>query len=191
MIARRPVRPLARSAGPVLALALLVAAAGCGSSSDGDAPPADPEAIAALDERLDELDAAVSAWADAATLDEAVAAATEARDLVTGTDEEPGILTDRQGEPGLADPLAGCDQVERDVLGGSWDDPTERWQILDDAIAEWTPANNPFPGLPSHPQRVIGWATLTIDADSLEEAHEYSGHAQLHVDVSSDALATC
>ena len=79
---------------------------------------------------------------------------------------------------------------ERDVLGGDWADPVARWELLADAIAEWSTVNNPFPTLPSHPMRVVGWATLT-QTGTFDDAIEFSGHADLHVDVSRNALADC
>ena len=59
---------------------------------------------------------------------------------------------------------------------------------MDQAVAEWTPSFNTMPGLPSHPQRVVGWATFTIESESRAEAHEYAGHAGLHLDASQRAL---
>jgi hypothetical protein len=57
------------------------------------------------------------------------------------------------------------------------------------AIDAWRPDNNTMPTLPSHPMRVVGWATFALDSDSLDEAHEYAGHAKLHVDISVRALS--
>ena len=42
--------------------------------------------------------------------------------------------------------------------------------------------------------RVVGWSTFTLDTDpasqdALDLAHEYAGHAALHVDISADALS--
>jgi hypothetical protein len=158
-----------------------------------------------LDDRFAELDRAVDAWQQAADLGAAQRAAEEARNLVVGpagpyygdatgdgaTDGAStiGVLPGLAGEIALATALNEC--VERDVLGGSWDDPTERWAILDTAINEWSPSNNTFPSLTSHPQRVVGWATLTLASDDFDDAHEYSGHARLHVDVSRRALDEC
>jgi len=46
----------------------------------------------------------------------------------------------------------------------------------------------PFPALPSGSW---AWSSLTLATDSLEDAHEYSGHAKLHVGVSLGALTDC
>ena len=101
-----------------------------------------------------------------------------------------GLRPGLGGEPGLATAAAGpC--VERDVLGGSWADPTARWSVLASAIEAWTPSNNTFPALPSHAQRIVGWATLTLATNELATALEYGGHAQLHIDVSKQALTDC
>ncbi|UJH69760.1 hypothetical protein [Ornithinimicrobium sp. INDO-MA30-4] len=108
--------------------------------------------------------------------------------VIAGANND-GLLPGFEGQGGLVMSMAENETVERDVLGGSWDDPAQRWEILDDAINEWTPTNNPYPTLPSHPQRIVGWATLTLDAVNLDEAHEYAGHAQIHVDVTALALA--
>ncbi|MDQ3247526.1 MAG: hypothetical protein M3Q52_11705, partial [Pseudomonadota bacterium] len=92
--------------------------------------------------------------------------------------------------PGLASgSRSAC--VKRDVLGGDWSDPAARWAALARAIARWTPANNTFPRLPSHPQRIVGWATLALGADNLATARDYARHAQIHTDVSSRAVAGC
>jgi hypothetical protein len=56
------------------------------------------------------------------------------------------------------------------------------------AIEEWRPDRNTMPSLPSHPMRIVGWATFTLASTSLDDAHEYAGHAQLHVNVSLAAL---
>ena len=42
--------------------------------------------------------------------------------------------------------------------------------------------------LPSHSVRVVGWTTSTLATDSLDAAHEYAGHAQLHVNISRAVL---
>ncbi len=103
---------------------------------------------------------------------------------------ERGLLPGLRGEPGIAVAADGA-CVIRDVLGGDWDDPAVRWAVLDTAINAWTQANNPFPSLHSHPQRIVGWATLTLATEQLAEATEFGGHAQLHVDVSRRAVADC
>ncbi len=80
--------------------------------------------------------------------------------------------------------------VHGDVLGGDWDDPHAWWAELERAIDQWSPENNTFPSLDSHPMRVVGWATLAQSA-SFDEAIEYSSHARLHVDVARAALRRC
>lgn len=153
--------------------------------------------------RLERLDAAVDAWARADDVAAAHAAAEAARNLVSGPDGpfygdadgdgeiagavEVGLLPGLAGEPGLASADGDHPCVHEHVLGGSWDDPRTRWRTLQDAIAAWSPTHNPFPTLPSHPQRVIGWATLTLATDDLATAHGFAGHARLHVDVSLDS----
>ncbi|MDQ3471274.1 MAG: hypothetical protein M3428_02660, partial [Pseudomonadota bacterium] len=109
--------------------------------------------------------------------------------VIAGTAAK-GVLPGIAGEPGLAsNSSSAC--VERDVLGGDWSDPAGRWAILSRAIAGWRPGNNTFPSLPSHPQRIVGWATLTLATDSLATAREFGGHAQIHADVSSRAVTAC
>ena len=85
-------------------------------------------------------------------------------------------------------PLAANTCIERDVLGGEWVDPASRWAEMLAAIDAWQPGNNTMPTLASHPMRVVGWATFTLNSDALEEAHEYAGHADLHVNISRRAL---
>ncbi len=65
-----------------------------------------------------------------------------------------------------------------------------RLEQIAEAIDEWAPDNNTFPSLPSHPMRIVGWATLAQSA-TFAEAIEYSGHADIHVDATRDALSRC
>ncbi|MBW8172721.1 hypothetical protein K0651_06635 [Ornithinimicrobium sp. Arc0846-15] len=178
------------------------------SSDETAATVEDPTGIEVGSDVLSRADAIaqnVTAWQDASTLGEAQMHAEAARNLVVGPDgpyygdadgdgviagaNDDGLLPGLEGQGGLALSMADNEIVERDVLGGSWGDPAQRWEILDTAINEWTPTNNPYPTLPSHPQRVVGWATLALDAENLGEAYEYAGHAQIHVDVTALALA--
>lgn len=198
---------IATRAAALIAAALALAA--CSSTSpDADAATSaagapDP-AIAA---RLDLIQAAVTDWADAPSLADAKAAAERARNLVVGPDNElygdadadgtvggvndEGLLPGEGGEPGLAQEGEPNACVVADVLGGDWADPAARWTQARDTYAAWTPADNTMPRLASHPQRIVGWATLTFAADSLDTAHEFAGHAQLHVDVSVAAVEDC
>lgn len=188
------------------ALALLAgtSCAGPGGSA-GDADGSTPPAGGAL-ERVEAVQAAVDGWRRAATLAEARGYAEQARNLVTGPTVagygdgdgdgrvrgavEAGLLPGSGGQPGLVpEPASAC--VLRDVLGGSWADPPGRWAEVADRIERWTPTGNTFPALPSHPQRVVGWASLALAAGDVEEAREYAGHADLHVDVSRAALTAC
>jgi len=84
--------------------------------------------------------------------------------------------------------LATNECVAKDVLGGSWEDPPDRWDEMLRAIGDWRPDNNTMPSLASHPMRVVGWATFSQDSDSLEAIHEYAGHAALHVAISQRSL---
>lgn len=94
-----------------------------------------------------------------------------------------GLLPGEQGQPGLiTSPAPAC--VERDVLGGSWADAAGRWQEVRTRVAAWSQTA-------SHPQRVAGWASLTLAAPTLELAREYAGHAQLHVRITREALNGC
>jgi hypothetical protein len=159
-----------------------------------------------LKTRLEALDRAVGRWQAASSLRAAHEAAEEARNLIVGPSgpyygdankdgrtagaSTIGILPDPKGGRSLArsDDNA-C--VVADVLGGSWRDPAKRWSELKSAISNWTATRNTFPSLPSHPQRVVGWASLTLNLASLTDAREYAGHAQLHVDVSVRAAESC
>jgi len=196
----------------ITAVALVVfAAVGCTSTGQpsGTASPAAataPPDPGQLEARLTAIDDAVDRWQSATDLATARRSAEEARNLVVGphgpsygdADQDGtidgasgiGLLPGLGGEPGLATAGAGpC--VERDVLGGSWADPAARWSSLESAIAAWTPTNNTFPALPSHPQRIVGWATLALAATELATALEYGGHAHLHIDVSMRAVSDC
>ena len=195
--------PLTRRAprSIVIAIALLAAVAGCGADREPDPAPSAPAPSAAQRtavQRADAIVAAVSRWASASTLAGAQAAAARARGLITGTGVSAfpaagaarvsvGLLPSDDGAPGLASDLDGrC--VQRDVLGGSWAAPRARWSRLSARIAAWRPDNNTFPELPSHAQRVVGWATLTLRSRSLEDAIGYAGHATGHARVVRDAV---
>lgn len=170
--------------------------------------PAKPQLSRAdtLNTRLEGLDRAVARWQAASSLRAAHEAAEEARNLIVGPSgpyygdanddgriagaSTLGILPGLKGERGLArsDDNA-C--VVADVLGGSWREPEKRWSELQSAISRWNATRNTFPSLKSHPQRVVGWASLTLKSISLIEAREYAKHARLHVDVSLRAAENC
>lgn len=156
-------------------------------------------------ERMVAVDESVAAWRTASTVAAAQAAAEAAANLVVGPNgpgygdrdgdgavsgaTDAGVLPGLDGTPlGLASPLAANACIAADVLGGSWDDPEARWAEMLTAIDAWRPSNNTMPTLASHPMRVVGWSTFTLYTDSLDEAHEYAGHAKLHVDLSARAL---
>ncbi len=156
--------------------------------------------------RLAAIDAAVARWETAGDLPAARRAAEEARNLVEGPNGPDygdgdkdgkiagastiGLLPGKGGEAALAKASDGA-CVVRDVLGGSWAKPGERWAILGTAIADWSKSNNTFPALPSHPQRIVGWASLTLNGADLATAREYGGHARIHIDVAKKAYADC
>lgn len=201
-----------RSAAPLALLTFLLTS--CASASDAVGTPTAAETghgstgslAAPVQQRLAALQAAVDVWERADDLTTAKAAAETARNLVTGPDvsgygdvdedgrtggaSEIGLLPGEQGQPGLVtSPASAC--VERDVLGGSWDNPAARWEEVHTRITAWSRTNNTFPALASHPQRVVGWASLTLATPSLELAREYASHAQLHVRIAREALNDC
>ena len=155
--------------------------------------------------RMDTIDQAVAAWRNATSIEAAHLAAETAANLVVGPngpgygdrdgdgvisgETTAGLLPGLDGTPaGLATPLAANACVERDVLGGAWADPGSEWGAMLTAIDNWRTDNNTMPTLASHPMRIVGWATFTLRSDSLDEAHEYGGHAKLHVDVALRSL---
>ncbi len=179
-----------------LPLVLLVTACGGGEPTSNRSDRSD---------RVEAIQTQLDTWAGTGDLDTAREAAEGVVNLIVG-ESGPyygdatgngvvtggtgmGLLPGLSGEPGLAESDSGNACVDADVLGGSWDDPAGRWAVLDDAIDEWSPTNNTFPDLPSHPQRIVGWARLTLASSTVDEAREYAGHAQIHVDVSRDAYA--
>ena len=164
------------------------------------------EGSSAFEQRLAAIEAAIGTWSDAPDIATAHRAAETARNLVVGpagpyygdSDRDGtvsgasgiGFLPGRGGEAGIARAdMNAC--VARDVLGGDWSDPRERWAILDRAIKAWSPTNNPFPTLPSHLQRIVGWASLTLASQDVAKAREFASHARLHSDVSRKALESC
>jgi len=206
--------PLWAAALRGIVLALVLAACGgaaseppASSGADASAPAIAASAdVQALEARLIAIDDAVNRWRAATDLASAQRAAEVARNLVVGpagpgygdadgdgTIEgvaDIGLLPGLRGEPGLATAAAGA-CVERDVLGGTWADAADRWAIMQTAIDDWRPSNNTFPSLPSHPQRIVGWATLALEATDLPTALEYGGHAHLHIDVAMRAATGC
>lgn len=188
------------------ALLALAACSGPVSRDEASSQASDGEdARAILTERMEQIDEMVTEWREAETFDDAAVAAETAANLVVGPngpgygdrngdgavtgENGAGVLPGLDGTPeGLARPLEANSCVTRDVLGGSWEDPAAEWQAMEAAIEDWRPDNNTMPTLASHPMRIVGWATLTIESDSLDLAHEYGGHAALHVDVAVDAL---
>lgn len=192
----------------VAACAMLVLTGCSQAPGGGEAPGADAVAttdLASLANRLETIDGVVAKWRSAPSLEAAHAAAEEAANLVVGPngpgygdrdgdgviggETVTGILPGSDGTPaGLATALANNQCVATDVLGGAWTDPAREWARMLSAIDLWRPANNTMPSLASHPMRIVGWATFTLASDSLDDAHEYAGHAKLHVDVAVRAL---
>ncbi len=167
------------------------------------APQSPPDEIGL---RLAGIESAIQRWRQADNLTTAKAAAEEARNLVVGPAgpyygdadrngfiagaSNVGLLPGLKGETALVKPEDGtC--VARDVLGGSWREPAERWSMLDAAIRSWSASKNTFPALPSHPQRIAGWATLALSTNNLITAREYGGHALLHIDITRKAVTHC
>lgn len=195
----------------VVGVALLFSACS-GTSTTADigttGPPStvvSDQSGALLVERLVAIDEAVATWRNAATIDDAYAAAEAAANLVVGPNgpgygdrdgdgiingsSGPGLLPGLDGTPtGIATPMASNECVAADILGGTWVDPGERWREMSSAIDDWRPDHNTMPSLASHPMRIVGWSTFTLGSDSLDLAHEYAGHAKLHIDISLRAL---
>jgi hypothetical protein len=197
--------------GWIVGVALLASACSGGSTLDADTTTtlstaaAGERVHASAVERLDAIDDAIARWRTTGTIEEADAAAEIAANLVVGPNgpgygdrdgdgviggtTDVGLLPGLDGTPvGLASPLAGNACVDADVLGGSWDEPEERWDEMVTAIDAWRPDNNTMPSLASHPMRIVGWSTFTRESGSLQLAHEYAGHARLHIDISLRAL---
>ncbi|WP_062293206.1 hypothetical protein [Demequina phytophila] len=178
----------------------MLALAACSPTPASDMPPE-------VAERFDQLTVAIDGWEDAGSIEEARANAEAARNLVMGAhgplygdgDEDgeiagsssTGLLPGYGGEPGLVHDPAVNPCVEADVLGGSWETPAARWDEVTSAIDAWDVTENTFPSLASHPQRIVGWATLTLETDTLDAALEYAGHARLHLDASTYAYEGC
>ena len=207
----------ARAAVPAALVALALAGGACGGSSGTDGAPstsapavrsssggvaANGDETAA--DRVSALGDAVSAWSGATTIEAAHAAAERAANLVVGPDgpgygdrdgdgsvegaSDVGLLPGLDGAPGLAGPPASNGCVADDVLGPAAADPVAAWSEMAAAIEAWRPDRNTMPSLASHPMRVVGWSTFTLGSDDLDEAHEYAGHAGLHVRVTRSAL---
>ena len=185
-------------------IVVLVVLAACGDEPDRERSIDASAARAWVEEIAGEVDA----WATSDTLAQARAHAEAAANLIVGPGGpgygdrdgdgtiagrvDEGLLPARSGDSRgiVLDTLDGARCVRADVLGGEWDDPSARWARLLVAIRSWSPTDNTFPALPSHPMRVVGWATLAEDAP-LAPAIEYAGHADIHVDVTRDALDRC
>ncbi len=215
-IARR--RRVRNTVTPVIMLLIPLVLATCGSpepvtsqvAAAGRAEPApaglQQPSTETLSTRLVALDRAVSRWQAASTLRVAHEAAEEARNLIVGesgpfygdANEDGqiagasvvGILPALKGGASLASPNDNA-CVVADVLGGNWREPAKRWSQFHSALSRWTISRNTFPSLPSHAQRVVGWASLTLKSDSPVEAREYAKHARLHVDIAVRAVNSC
>ena len=156
--------------------------------------------------RVDAIDAAIAEWRGARTLAAAKVGAEKARNLVTGPagpaygdldgdgtiggEVEAGLLPGLGGKAGLASARPNPCMIA-DVLGGNFSQAAARWATMDRAIANWRADKNTFPSLPSHPQRIVGWATLTLQRANLAQAKSYAGHAQLHADKTRAAITQC
>jgi hypothetical protein len=162
-------------------------------------------AAVSFSERIDAVDDAVTAWRSAASIEAAHAAAETAANLIVGSggpgygdrdgdgtiggDASVGLLPGLDSASvGLATPLGANDCIVRDVLGGAWSDHGAEWGAMLAAIDAWRPDKNTMPTLASHPMRIVGWATFTVGSDSLDDAHEFAGHAKLHVNITRRAL---
>jgi hypothetical protein len=215
IIGRKHVR---NTVTPATILLIPLVLATCGSpvpvSSDlaavGRAEPAlaglQQTSTETLSTRLVALDRAVSRWQAASTLRIAHEAAEEARNLIVGASgpfygdangdgqiagaSVVGVLPAPKGGASLASPSDNA-CVVADILGGSWREPAKRWSQFQSALSHWNISRNTFPSLPSHAQRVVGWASLTLKSDSPVEAREYATHARLHVDIAIRALNSC
>ncbi len=191
----------------VVGLLAAVVVGACGGATS----EAGTEAVDRLSERLVVVAAHVEEWRAADTLSAAQRAAEAAANHIVGPNgpgfgdrdgdgevrgpSDAGVLPGSDGSPpgfALGAVAAGApDCVVRVVLGGDWSDPVARWAEMESAIARWSPDGNTFPALPSHAQRVVGWASLTLATDSLELARTYAGHAQIHVNLSQRAVNDC
>jgi hypothetical protein len=186
-----------------MSISALIALTACGHSSTPRASQTSEQPALA---RVSLIQTALTSWAHASTLAEAKAGAEAARNLITGPDVSgygdadgdghidgsttTGLLPGDKGQAGLVGtPTTSC--IEANVLGGSFSDAAARWADVTTRIAEWTTTNNTFPGLRSQPQRIVGWASLTLATSDLAAAKEYAGHAQMHLDVSRKALQGC
>lgn len=200
--------------------AVLGAGCSAGSGADTAESRAEPTAKAAPSrieptqatssdsalQRAEAISRAVESWRNTADLGAAKRYAEAARNLIVGprgpgygdADGDGttagantiGLLPGMDGGAALAIPASNA-CVERDLLGGSWSKPARRWGILQQKIDSWRPDRNTFPTLPSHAQRVVGWASLTLKSNDLATAREYAGHAKIHADVIRKALADC
>ena len=195
----------------ILVATAAIVSASCSGTSETDEDPEslleqDVEiAAVSLSDRVDTIDDAVDVWRNATSVASAHSAAESALNLVVGPNgpgygdrdgngvvsgaTEVGLLPGLDGTPtGLAMLLSPSECVARDILGGTWTEPGDEWNRMLTAIDEWRPDNNTMPTLPSHPMRVVGWATFTLASTSLDDAHEYAGHANLHVNITRRAF---
>jgi hypothetical protein len=189
----------------ILAVLMLATLTACSTSTHQPSPANTGQA--ALVARINAIQGAITDWSHATTLAQAQTAAETARNLVVGSHgpdygdanhdrttegaATEGLLPGLRGEAGLAEPghVSAC--VTADVLGGSWTDPNARWAQAEAAVAAWTPTNNTFPALMSQPQRIYGWASLTLKSTTLATAIGYATDAQMHIDSTRAAIEHC
>ena len=201
----RTQRPLIWAASAAMAMASCGGSSTVGATSSTTNVSSESTDVGSVLARIEAIEMAVAIWRPATSIEDAQVAAETAANLIVGPNgpgfgdrngdgvvdgkSAVGVIPGLDGTPvGLANSLSDNGCVKRDVLGGAWTDPGAQWAAMLSAIETWRLDNNTMPTLASHPMRIVGWATFSLASESLDEIHEYGGHASLDVDITRRAL---
>lgn len=105
-----------------------------------------------------------------------------------------------RSEPGLAlraydaapeqSPLRAA--IDGTVIGSvsGWRTPSDRYDAIDRAVAEYRPDNDTVSGLPGESERALAWALLVLKTDNVTDAHAIAGRAAESAGRALDAVRT-
>lgn len=162
----------------------------------------------ALLDRMVAAEQAMQAVRDATDLSIARCGAWATRDLLTGPRGRhggpdtlfPGVLPGDGPilvDPGLALTARGMssdervwDALDRGVLGDAerWQEPSERWDEIDQAVTAWTTGNDSVSALDGQGMRVIAWARLAFQATSVDLARGHGSRGALQASRGLEAV---
>ena len=148
---------------------------------------------AEIEQRVLVADQRMGVMAETDDLDVALEAARTALDMLVGTRGrgadletlDPGVLPGDSlalaDSPGLAVQLLDLvpqdararQAVENTLIGPApeWRTPRDRWDEMDAQLARWPAVADPMAALAGRLPRVVNWARLGLDVQTLDDAH--------------------